>query len=870
MTEITSIFGDSIARSTAPGIPSQGSSLPLTTFQQRSSTEGPTHSSYSTEALQAPITQTTNCAAGATVKDGNEYHNETVGTSTDSLDPPNHDPNPDFPLNLIAEDFPEYPSASIEEGGHAFEDALYNAGENQPTSTINEQGGEPAQGAKDWLFDYTAYHELDPHDIIPELSDLHDLASLATLDATEPGREQTFTNFDDINREDKCQQIRTEPEDGDDEDTSKLPTGLDADSKDQPAAPKWEFRESARQKLIGFSNPWTDVDDSGDYDPTKKDVEGSLVQPKRKKSTYDLQADHRPSDGDPLKRPRHSSFVIRRQVGASFVITLNFRAEASKERLRNIPDNWPEGTDNTFEDESLSSSVAADGPYRLRRRGAEDSKPEEVIELGHPEARGCKACLTLKDTCSLLTNPYQYPCGLCYEDDCDCELLIQPQRKQACISCLSRKLKCSYADTEDNVGACRQCTLSKRQCLAGPAPVPGRTRIDEHGKAITLGNELTERRCKSCAQCRRLGQGKKCSALDGSEPPCSHCKEKGVVCTFEKITWQLPKPSDRPRDLGSCIFKKPPKPVQVQAKPPQSLTAPTIPTSAMTTPPTNSALRPANSNPVSIHRPNPKLQSIPGTTITIRTRLSHPITFKFLPQPPKKLCHFCSTNPIYPLYGHAGPVRTVRAILWSNRKAYTELRNGHTNAGCAPTRVCTDCTFARLKVILCKGHVMREMLLPTKEKKTRREDFPGMIMDLMKTKGSAATNAFGEVEAGAGADSVRIRGELARWCMICPSGATHECCTEQSGGGEGTVERKSERERAKGKGRVVPCGCGLKLCWACSNLLKGLFGGDLGKMMERMLGREPPQKFYPRGLRADAELLVRDGLLIRQVTDRSR
>ena len=151
---------------------------------------------------------------------------------------------------------------------------------------------------------------------------------------------------------------------------------------------------------------------------------------------------------------------------------------------------------------------------------------------------------------------------------------------------------------------------------------------------------------------------------------------------------------------------------------------------------------------------------------------------------------------------------------------------------------------------------MREMDLTAKEKGVRK-DFKALVTELMGT--AKGRTAFGELVK---TEPLVVRGELGRWCMLCPSGATFECCTPQK-----TPQADVGRERAlaKGKGKQAPCGCGLKLCWACSALLGGMFQGDLGKLLAKFGLRDPPAKFYPRGLRADADFLVRDGLLVRQV-----
>lgn len=80
-----------------------------------------------------------------------------------------------------------------------------------------------------------------------------------------------------------------------------------------------------------------------------------------------------------------------------------------------------------------------------------------------------------------------------------------------------------------------------------------------------------------------------------------------------------------------------------------------------------------------------------------------------------------------------------------------------------------------------------------------------------------------------------------RWCAICPSLATYECCT-----------RDGDRN-----------GCGLLLCEHCAVTLTGVYDGDLQNMLPEM--EDKPTKERMVGLRADYELLREDGLLMKYI-----
>ena len=97
------------------------------------------------------------------------------------------------------------------------------------------------------------------------------------------------------------------------------------------ATSKRELRESARQRDFGFSNLWTDADDSGDYDPSERRPDGSMVPQKRKRLAPGPKAVQK-SDGDrsPKKTKAYSSLVARRQSGATFVVTLQITSREVK------------------------------------------------------------------------------------------------------------------------------------------------------------------------------------------------------------------------------------------------------------------------------------------------------------------------------------------------------------------------------------------------------------------------------------------------------------------------------------------------------------------------------------------------------------
>ena len=66
--------------------------------------------------------------------------------------------------------------------------------------------------------------------------------------------------------------------------------------------------------------------------------------------------------------------------------------------------------------------------------GDTEHRALEELTLGHPEARGCKGCFELGQRCPLLDEGSRYPCDICVEDGCDCELVLQPAKKRGCLN----------------------------------------------------------------------------------------------------------------------------------------------------------------------------------------------------------------------------------------------------------------------------------------------------------------------------------------------------------------------------------------------------------------------------------------------------
>ncbi len=456
------------------------------------------------------------------------------------------------------------------------------------------------------------------------------------------------------------------------------------------AGQKYELRPGPRA-YTNITLQWLDEDLSGTYDPDGKKRLTASPPPKRKR----LVPEHVGGAPQPLllKKPKSSTWLNGRQEGKSLVVTLKLGSEKAKALARNIPDHWPadagdfEGGSTEYDSlwstpkDSLPTNGTSHltGTYHLRskygstttsQRFFRPTIPEgeegKELTLGHPEARGCKACLDLRQVCPLVSEDRTYPCYFCAEDGCECELIIEPTRKRACEGCRQRRCRCSYRDGGDHALPCENCQKLGRKCVAGPEN--DRISYDRYlaDKSVLDGSK--GRSFVACAPCRRAK--KWCSLKDKTKsPPCKTCAANGLDCTFERL-----------RKITRLVK--------------QDLE----PDSVNTT------------NGTTVIRQNQDGIAQTAQTRTIKTKFAHPITFNYDPPEDGSLpCHFCDQAG----YGIMGlEEKRVEVIDWKDGQGYVELEGGNVGVlGAEPSRMCFDCTAGRTRVFGCKSHDIQPMEL---------------------------------------------------------------------------------------------------------------------------------------------------------------
>ncbi|MCJ1454184.1 hypothetical protein MMC28_004535 [Mycoblastus sanguinarius] len=442
---------------------------------------------------------------------------------------------------------------------------------------------------------------------------------------------------------------------------------------------KYDFRIAAREKKTALC-AWVDQDESGTYDPDGK-AEPVSVPIKRQRERIE-QSDDRTS-----KKPKTNTWQYGRFASSRLPVTLKITSEQGKRWLRSVGtalDNWPQPTpDPGSSDESPphwselwtssfnESNSLGPRPYVLRKRSGNSSTHNssfqgcgprniEDITIGHPAARGCKACFVLGSSCPLLYEGARYPCKTCVEDDIDCELIAEPVVKGKCVHCRKKKQVCTFDDRKiDHKGPCAQCNNKHIKCIAGPAS--GWTSTGPALDQSLLHRMTTKTRTdmKSCTPC---GLAKKRCSFMGKKKrvPCSYCRENGVSCTFE-------------------------------------VSEPLIPRAKKST---------ATHAGVTDDGLNPETTTDQESTTrskVITTKLAHPITFNYHSDDFDKstACHWCDDE-VYGLLGIAEI--EVEVIDNGDGRGYIEIDDGHTAAGYPPSRMCEYCTLERLRITACNIH----------------------------------------------------------------------------------------------------------------------------------------------------------------------
>ena len=478
-------------------------------------------------------------------------------------------------------------------------------------------------------------------------------------------------------------------------------------------------------------NSWLDQDESGDYDPSSKTHRKRITTSKGNEKTSSGLFHSNKHSSPRLIQPGLSH---GRRTGLRCPVILRIGTEALKSRrgldlvesLKNSPDNWPDlekYNDNTPNFTELSSGSIRPARLRSYQRLTNidlpsESTPLNELSLGHPAARGCKACYELGISCDLLGDGV-YPCRECRAIDEDCELITEPPKKRGCKQCTRRRIVRSFRHAKNHSGACQQCRDKSFKCIAGPKN--GRTRT---GPPLDRVLSSQKHRFKKDKQ----------SIMSGE---CIECSESGGYCSLECEI-----------GTGKCMkrnysyFVDGAEPATPEQQPSE------------TTSPEPKRRRKNYSLPVPIRHPDSdagiEMASKQGVIKTIRTKLAHPVRLNCYSSGESGLfCHICYEMS----YGILGfPERYVEVIDYQDGKGYIEIESGHTGDGIEPTRLYKSCTECRLRIAKCPDHDLQPI------PQTNADNFEYGSVDDYLRRGEAAKAPF-------------------QWCSVCPSPAFYACQT---------------------------------------------------------------------------------------------
>ena len=299
------------------------------------------------------------------------------------------------------------------------------------------------------------------------------------------------------------------------EETGDLPSSIGS---------KYHFREKPRLTSTGVS-PWLDQDKSGTYDPSQKKV---VVPQKRQRQA--LVEHEQATEGTP-KKAKGLSYKQGRRVGQSSMVVFKLSSEKAKTLLEDVQplsNVDADATNSEFLETDLSN---LQHPTRRRSKAVQNLLFEAATPKESSHARGCKACLEIGIPCSLLEEGSTYPCASCVEDECECELILPPSKKEACEACCKARVRCSYKDGGDHSLTCERCQVHGSLCVVRSDNAESSS--SGSSKVHTRFVPTAERPFLSCYPCRKAK--KKCPLTSSTGPPCKSCAINGFACTFEAI-----------------------------------------------------------------------------------------------------------------------------------------------------------------------------------------------------------------------------------------------------------------------------------------------------------------------------------------------
>ena len=538
------------------------------------------------------------------------------------------------------------------------------------------------------------------------------------------------------------------------------------------------LRRRDEAKFSTMGQAWIDNDTTETYDP----IEDSLCYKRKLRS-------ERRYDSSSKSRKRHQNLSP-----GSF----ESRIEEAEQQKRETEEQY------RLEKEFLLSSPF---DYNLRTRKKPSETSVKTAKMNHESDSGgpylpdtshahgaCLACQELEIECSLVEDPFYYPCQDCRQDKLECKLDPPALWKRACEGCKKHREPCSYSSGDyDHGQPCRWCIQHGFDCIAGPAKrqppcAAGQSQQSNPSMVVELPQQSEEQVTEDISDSNSSYSSLANLAHEPSE-------ETRLSDFKEHSQGPLERDAESEVTLQSKI---------------------SVITGYTSTPITS----PSRSSEAAFSSPG-------GRTFQSPNGLPHSLTvWHEIPTDGSEPCNWCY-NFAYGIVGY-DPLRSELTGVYHD--PYTGQRYTYTN-GREPSRMCINCTIDRVAILNC-AHCKIERM-------------PGLPLNNLEV--CAAFEELAEASVGLKAGSMHggepFPSPGYSWCSICREPASYECAgLPAMTGNELSFDAFIPTVRR----------CCLRLCDYCAHYAK-LYRGDLDAV--NRCGEEDPNN--KTAFRADVAFILK-------------
>lgn len=554
-----------------------------------------------------------------------------------------------------------------------------------------------------------------------------------------------------------------------------------------------------------------DLDESGDYDPSARRRK-QLLPPVSKRERAPPQTSE---SEEPLqKKPRPLSWQNGRFNGLSLPVTLTLVSERGRALLESMGDganHWPLDDQSSSSGSHDSISWSDSTASSFSSLSACDEEPYMLRR--RERANGDRHSVQEDDDFDLsrvtLGHPAARGCIPCLKLRLPCTLL-QEGAKYPCQNCVEDDCDCELVLPPHKKRSCEGCRRRRLRCSYIE---PG----SDHDRACRTCSNIGVH-CIAGPASGRMRIGPSLDQLNPglasdvmkSRPfvSCTQCRQAKKKCSLRN--YHMAGPCSRcEADETTCTFEPLPRPslqtkcLQLEA---EKSAAEDLSTEEQPDPASTSHSDPGP-DPIAVE------QQSPTDLKAITTRLPQPVLFN---QEPPESCSWC----VDPLHGLLG-LGIVHPLVHDTPSGYIELSGGHIAEGYLPSRMCVTCTLDRFRIVGCEGHEMHKLDEDAETNRLHAED---------------ALESF-------------VAGQADwEWCCICPRPAVYGC---------GRPTEGFDDEEA-----VI--GCGLRLCEKCAETITSECEGDLETLVAMKMSEAEGREDHESIVRADADLLTRNGELLRR------